>query len=121
VESYNDTLVHALESVANALVAAQSLQQQKHMNDSALATAGKARNLASKGFAAGMTDFLVLLNSEVALLAQQQQQAQITARMLESHAALMLALGGAYLPEQDGMNPSVDPEKNSITGKVDKP
>ncbi len=99
VESYNGTLIHALESVANTLAVAQSLQQQKALNDGALVTASKARTLASKGFAAGMTDFLVLLNSEVALLTQQQQRAQITARMLESHAALMLALGGGYQPE----------------------
>ncbi|MDO9421150.1 MAG: efflux transporter outer membrane subunit [Herminiimonas sp.] len=100
VESYNGTLIHALENVASTLIVAQSLQQQKNLNDGALATAGRARMLASKGFAAGMTDFLVLLNSEVALLTQQQQQAQITARMMESHAALMLALGGGYSPEQ---------------------
>lgn len=100
VESYNGTLIHALESVANTLAVAQSLQQQKNLNDGALVTASKARTLASKGFAAGMTDFLVLLNSEVALLTQEQQRAQITARMLESHAALMLALGGGYQPEQ---------------------
>ena len=100
VESYNGTLIHALENVASTLTVAQSLQQQKNLNDGALVTASKARTLASKGFAAGMTDFLVLLNSEVALLAQQQQQVQITARMMESHAALMLALGGGYSPEQ---------------------
>lgn len=99
VENYNATVIHALESVSNALVTAQSLQQQKKMNDAAIATATRARTLASKGFSAGLADFLVLLNSEVTLLSQQQLQAQIDARMLESHAALMLALGGGYQPE----------------------
>jgi NodT family efflux transporter outer membrane factor (OMF) lipoprotein len=114
VESYNSTVVHALESVSNALVSAQSLQQQKKLNDDALNTAIKAHTLASKSFGAGFTDFLVLLNSEVALLVQQQQQAQITARMLESHAALMLALGGGYVPE---LPPVEQAETNN---KVDK-
>lgn len=119
VETYNGTLIHALESVANSLVEAQSLQQQKTLNDGALATATKARVLASKGFAAGMTDFLVLLNSEVTLLAQQQQRVQINARMLESHAALMLALGGGYVPEQvDGK--ATDVKQNTISSR-DKP
>ena len=117
VESYNGTLIHALESVANTLVVAQSLQQQKHLNDGALATAGKARALASKGFAAGMSDFLLLLNSEVALLAQQQQQAQITARMLESHAALMLALGGGYVPEQVAADADIHSVDGGKAGK----
>lgn len=100
VETYNDTVIHALESVSNALLVAQSLQQQKKLNDGALATAIRARTLARKSFNAGLTDFLVQLNSEVTLLAQQQEQVQITARMLESHADLMLALGGGYVPEQ---------------------
>lgn len=101
VENYNGTVIHALESVSNALVTAQSLQQQKKLNDEALATAVRARTLASKGFSAGLADYLVLINSEITLLAQQQLQAQIVARQLESHAALMLALGGGYVPEQD--------------------
>ena len=63
-----------------------------------------------------MTDFLVLLNSEVALLTQQQQRAQITARMLESHAALMLALGGGYQPEPQ---PEYQPEQ--ANSSKDKP
>lgn len=101
VEQYNGTVVHALQSVSNALVIAQSQQQQKKLNAVALATASRARELASRSFAAGMTDFLVLLNSEVALLVQQQERVQIAARMLESHAGLMVALGGGYLPEPD--------------------
>jgi outer membrane protein TolC len=99
VEQYNGTIVHALQSVSNALVIAKSQQEQGRLNDVALATASRARELASRSFAAGMTDFLVLLNSEVALLVQKQERAQIAARMLESHAGLMVALGGGYLPE----------------------
>lgn len=109
VENYNGTVIHALESVSNALVVAQSLQQQKKMNDEALTTAIKARTLASKGFSAGLADFLVLINSEITLLSQQQLQVQIAARMLESHAALMLALGGGYLPEQVTTNKAEQP------------
>lgn len=103
VEQYNHTIVHAMESVANTLVAAKSLQKQKALNDSAMDTANRARSLASRGFHAGMTDFLVLLNSEVTLLSQRQQQAQLAAAMLESHAALMLALGGGYVPQDTAM------------------
>jgi len=101
VEQYNATVIHALQSVSNALVVAQSEQEQRKLSNVALATATRARELASRSFAAGMTDFLVLLNSEIALLVQQQERAQIAARMLESHAGLMVALGGGYLPGTD--------------------
>lgn len=135
VEQYNRTIVHAMESVANTLVAAKSLQKQKILNDSALNTASRARSLASQGFHAGMTDFLVLLNSEITLLTQRQQQAQLAAAMLESHATLMLALGGGYMPEDPDMadraNPShtqnrpsqnhATPATNSILNSSVKP
>jgi len=105
VENYDKTVIHALESVSNALVVARSEQDQKRLNDVALATAERARSLAGRSFAAGMTDFLVLLNSEVTLLAQQQEQARIAADMLESHAALMVALGGGSLPASGASTP----------------
>jgi len=98
-------VIRALESVSNALVVAQSQQQQKRINDRALVTAGKARLLAARSFSAGMTDFLVLLNGEVALLRQQQERARINARLLKSHAGLMVALGGGYVPEQTDAKP----------------
>ncbi|HWT72990.1 MAG TPA: efflux transporter outer membrane subunit [Oxalicibacterium sp.] len=117
VEQYNATVIHALQSVSNALVVAQSQQHQKKLNDVALATASRARELASRSFAAGMTDFLVLLNSEIALLVQQQERAQIAARMLESHAGLMVALGGGYLPETDTSSGQTPPSLTEQAGK----
>ncbi|MDR0480638.1 MAG: efflux transporter outer membrane subunit [Gallionellaceae bacterium] len=96
VESYNETVLHALESVAGTLASAQSAQQQKHLVDAGVAAAAKAHDLAGKGYAAGLTDFLVVLSSQVLLLQQQDAQAVIVSRQLESYADLMLALGGGW-------------------------
>jgi len=115
VENYNATVIHALQSVSNALVLAQSQQQQKKLNDVALATASRARELAGRSFAAGMTDFLVLLNSEIALLTQEQERVQIAARLLESHAGLMVALGGGYLAEQPAALPEASSSSHPTT------
>jgi outer membrane protein TolC len=94
VESYNETVLHALENVASTLASAQSAQRQKHLIDAGVSAAEKARDLASKGHAAGLTDFLVVLNSEMALIQQEDMRAQIISRQLQSYADLMIALGG---------------------------
>ncbi|MDE2598158.1 MAG: efflux transporter outer membrane subunit [Rhodocyclaceae bacterium] len=103
VESYNETMLGALQSVSNALTVAQSQQHQQHLIESGVATARKARMLAGKGHAAGLTDYLVVLNSEVTLLREEEQAALIHARRLESYAGLMLALGGGLpsVPQPD--------------------
>ncbi|HWT53869.1 MAG TPA: TolC family protein, partial [Rhodocyclaceae bacterium] len=102
VESYNETLLRALQGVSNALTVAQSQRHQQHLIEGGVATARKARMLAGKGYAAGITDYLVVLNSEVTLLLEEEQAALINARRLESYAGLMLALGG-------GLPPAVQP------------
>lgn len=98
VESYNETLLRALQGVSNALTVAQSQRHQQHLIEGGVATARKARMLAGKGYAAGITDYLVVLNSEVTLLLEEEQAALINARRLESYAGLMLALGGGLPP-----------------------
>jgi NodT family efflux transporter outer membrane factor (OMF) lipoprotein len=104
VESYNQTVLHALENVAGALASAQSAQQQKRLSDAGVVAAKRAHDLARKGHAAGLTDFLVVLSSEVDLIQQQDMQAVVMSYRLQSYADLMLALGGGWsgaLPPQE--------------------
>jgi len=112
VEHYNGTLLHALESVVGRLAVAQSVTQQLQLNSQALTTAKRTRMLAQKGVAAGMTDYLILLDSEVNLLNRQQDQARLVARQLESYAELMLSLGGGIQPSA---SPQSDAQMNSFT------
>ncbi|MEC5163484.1 MULTISPECIES: efflux transporter outer membrane subunit [unclassified Janthinobacterium] len=96
VAQYNASVVAALADVANAVAKAQSLQRQQRLGADALATAGRASDLAGKAYRAGLSDAVNLLNSELALLAEQQQTAQIGARQLDSYVSLMAALGGGF-------------------------
>lgn len=120
VERYNGTLLHALESVAGRLTVSQSVARQLQLNSKALATAERTRMLAQKGVAAGMTDYLVLLDSEVNLLARQQDQARLVARQLESYAELMLALGGGIQPQVSASSVLTETSNYSstLTGKA---
>ncbi|NHQ90967.1 efflux transporter outer membrane subunit [Janthinobacterium lividum] len=94
VEQYNATVINAMSDVANAVTKAQSLARQHELTVQALATAQRARDLAEKAYKAGMSDAIAMLNTQVALLAEEQQQAQNGARELDLYVSLMNALGG---------------------------
>ena len=94
VEQYNATVINAMSDVANAVAKAQSLAKQHQLTVQALATAQRARDLAEKAYKAGMSDAINMLNTQVALLAEEQQQAQNGARELDLYVSLMNALGG---------------------------
>ncbi len=94
VEQYNATVIQALSDVANAVAKAQSLKEQDRLVEQALATATKASKLAQQAYRAGLSDSINVLYSQVALLAEQQQMAQLGARKLDTYVSLMSALGG---------------------------
>ena len=94
VEQYNATVINAMADVANAVTKAQSLRKQHALTQQALATAQRARDLAEQTYKAGMSDAINMLNTQVALLAEQQQQAQNGASELDLYVSLMNALGG---------------------------
>ena len=94
VEQYNATVINAMSDVANAVTRAQSLRKQHQLTQQALATAQRARDLAEQAYKAGMSDAINMLNTQVALLAEQQQQAQNGASELDLYVSLMNALGG---------------------------
>jgi outer membrane protein TolC len=115
VDDYNQTVVTAVEEVANQVTSLQSLGVQQQHAQAATADANKAYELARRGYASGITEFLDVLVSQTSLLRQQQQLATIKAKRLEAWVLLMQALGGGLEEHtavaSDGLNPgSVDHE-----------
>ncbi|MBV8062619.1 MAG: efflux transporter outer membrane subunit, partial [Nevskia sp.] len=96
VEAYNGAVINAVHEVADQVTSLRSLERQLERTDAALASAQTAENQAEQGFRAGLTDYLSVLNTQAELLAQQRSRAQLVARQLQAHAALMQALGGGY-------------------------
>ena len=96
VETYNSTLVTALREVADQIASLRAIARQIARTDAALDSARRANEQAAQGFRAGLTDYLNVLNTQTELLIQQRNRAQLVARQLESHAALMKALGGGF-------------------------
>lgn len=94
VESYNATLIEALQSVSDALVTLRSLDKQRVEADKAKALAERAYDIAMRGYSAGLTNYLDVLNAQNQTLVEALRKAKIEARRLDAHALLMQALGG---------------------------
>ncbi|NVN93090.1 MAG: efflux transporter outer membrane subunit [Desulfuromonadales bacterium] len=94
VESYTNTLIHALENVANQIVTLRSLEKQRTETYRSNDLAGRAYDIAFYGFRSGLTDYLNVLNAQNLTLLESQRKAQVEARFLDAYAALMQAIGG---------------------------
>ena len=94
VDSYNNTLIHALENVADQIVTLRSLEKQRTETYQSNSLAGRAYDIAMCGFRAGLTDYLNVLNAQNQTLLESQKKAQVEARFLDAYAALMQSIGG---------------------------
>jgi len=95
VESYNNTLIQALERVADSVVTLRSLEKQRAEADLSNELAGRTYAIALRGFRAGFTDYLNVLNAQNLTLSEAQRKAQIEVRFLDAYAGLMRELGGS--------------------------
>lgn len=102
VEQYNQTLIGALQQVADALVRIKSLGQQQALAAEAVAAAQKTCDLALLAQQRGLTGFDTVLETQPTLFQRQLQQQQVRAALLGAQADLLLALGGGVLPEPAG-------------------
>ncbi|MDR3581507.1 MAG: efflux transporter outer membrane subunit [Oryzomonas sp.] len=94
VESYNNTLIHALENVADQIVTLRSLEKQRTETYQSNSLSDRAYDIAMYGFRAGLTDYLNVLNAQNQTLLESQRKAQVEARFLDAYAALMQSIGG---------------------------
>jgi NodT family efflux transporter outer membrane factor (OMF) lipoprotein len=94
VEAYNLTLLQALQDISNQLVTLRSLDRQHSEALQAKRLAENAYAIALRGYRAGLTDYLSVLNAQNQTLAEATRTAHIEARCLDAHAVLMQALGG---------------------------
>jgi len=94
VESYNSTLIRALENVANQIVTLRSLAIQRVESGTANDLANRTYDIAFQAFRAGMTDYFNVLTAQNQTLVEAQRKAQVEARFLDAYAGLMQAIGG---------------------------
>lgn len=94
VDTYNQTVLAAFQSVADQVISLRSLAEQQAAVETSLQSAQEAFGYAEKGYRIGMTDYLNVLATQTELLRAQQSLALARAARLDAWAHLMTALGG---------------------------
>ena len=101
VAQYNQTLVRALKGVSDQLIRTHSMEKQQSLAEQAVASAQKTYDIATKAYRGGLTDYLNVLNAQTRLFQQQLTLQQVQAARLETHAGLVVALGGGLMAAKD--------------------
>lgn len=96
VAAYDQTLVQALQEVADAAISARLLQTRLDQAHAALTASEAAYRIAGQRYQAGLTNYLSVLTTEDALIEQRRTVADLEARTLTVDAALARALGGGF-------------------------
>lgn len=96
VESYNQTLLQAVQQVSDNLTSQQSISLQQSEQLLARDAAEKSYEIAKQRYQAGLTDYLHVLTTETNVLNQRSQTITLLARALDNNVQLANALGGGY-------------------------
>ena len=96
VESYNQVLLDAVRDVADQISSSQSVIAQINEQRDVQSTVEAAYSLAQQRYQAGLTNYLVVVTAENAVLSQRRQATDLKARMLDLNINLNRALGGGF-------------------------
>jgi NodT family efflux transporter outer membrane factor (OMF) lipoprotein len=96
VAAYDQTLVQALQEVADAAAGERALQTRLSAAREALEAGEAAYKVARLRYEGGLSTYIVLLSAEDAVIAQRRAVAQLEARALTLDASLVRALGGGF-------------------------
>jgi len=101
VAQYNQTLVRAVNEVADDYDAVQSAQEQVAAQQRALDAATQAWQLAEQRYKAGVGSYLEALIVRQQLLLAQQRMAALKSQQVDLSVQLIQALGGGFRPQGD--------------------
>lgn len=107
VAQYNQTLVHAVNEVADDYDAVQSAQEQVAAQQRAVDAATQAWQLSDQRYKAGVGSYLEALIVRQQLLAAQQRMATLKAEQVDYSVQLIQALGGGFRPQGDAASVAV--------------
>ncbi len=106
VAQYNQTLVAAVNEVADDVSALRSLRQQIAAQQRAQTAAQQAWELALQRYKAGIGSYLEALGVRQQLLVANRGMAALQAQQVDRSIQLIQALGGGYRPQADVSAPS---------------
>jgi NodT family efflux transporter outer membrane factor (OMF) lipoprotein len=116
VAQYNQTLVGAVNEVADDVSATQSLQRQLAAQQRAQAAARQAWDLALQRYQAGVGSYLEALSVRQQLLAADRGVAALQAQQVDRSIQLIQALGGGYRPQSQAPRGGYRPQNQAPRG-----
>ena len=96
VATYDQTLTHALQEVADSAVSARALDARLSKGREALTASETAYDLVRQRYARGLGTYLDVLAAEDALVADRRAVADLETRAFTLDVALVRALGGGF-------------------------
>ena len=99
VAQYDETLVRALNEVADAGASQRALTVRQAEAHAALAASEEAYSIARRRYEGGLSPYLSVLTAQDALLRNRQLVAALDARAMTLDIELIRALGGGYGPK----------------------
>jgi NodT family efflux transporter outer membrane factor (OMF) lipoprotein len=100
VATYNNTLIYALQNVADVVTSFRALSGQLVQAERGFSAAEQANQLASGRYRGGLSNYLEVLTSEDIMLATLRMVTELRARNFMLDVALVRALGGGYQSNQ---------------------
>ncbi|TQI81867.1 NodT family efflux transporter outer membrane factor (OMF) lipoprotein [Serratia fonticola] len=96
VESYNQTILNAVQETADAITIQQSSNQQLQQAASASQSMQEVYRVSNAKYQAGIIGRDELLTSQTQLLQQQQAELKASSNLMQAKIGLVRALGGGY-------------------------
>lgn len=96
VAAYNETLITALQDVADAAASVQSAQRQLDERRQAFTAGQAAYNVAELRYKGGLSSYVSVLTAEDAVIEQRRALADAETRAFTLDIALIRALGGGF-------------------------
>lgn len=96
VESYNQTILNAIQETADAITIQQSSTQQLQQAASASQSMQEVYRVSNAKYQAGIIGRDELLTSQTQLLQQQQAELKASSNLMQAKIGLVRALGGGY-------------------------
>ncbi len=96
IASYNQTVLTAMQQVADTVSSQKALKSRLDSSQAALTAYEEAYRLTKLRYDGGLSNYTALLLAEQSLIAQRRTVADLNSRALSLDVALIKALGGQY-------------------------
>ncbi|MFU8789742.1 MAG: efflux transporter outer membrane subunit [Methylobacter sp.] len=111
VAAYRQSVLTGFQEVEDNLAALRILEQEKQVQDQAVAAANQALELTTNQYRAGTISYLDVMVAQAAAISNQQTAVQLQSQQLSASVQLVKALGG-------GWNVAMLPSPNQAGGEV---